>query len=110
MHYRARKVDANQTAIIAAFERMGCSVADLSSMGKGICDILVGHGGLCILVEIKSSKKITHRKEGQLTPAQERFWARWTGGRRLVQDNDDVAATVALLRYWHATIRTAALP
>ena len=42
----ARRVDANHAEIKAAFEKMGCSVVDLSRMGEGCPDIAVGYGGI----------------------------------------------------------------
>lgn len=95
--------DTNHKDIGAAFERLGCSVANLSSLGKGLPDILVGFGGLSILVEIKDgSKPPSHRK---LTKDEETFRMNWKGGYRLVTCLDDVLETVKVLQGWLGKIR-----
>ena len=43
MPARQGRKDANQTEIVEALERVGCKVADLSSLGKGIPDLLVSY-------------------------------------------------------------------
>ena len=65
---RAAKVDNNQSAIVARFRELYCSVQDLSSVGAGVPDILVGLRDargerVNVLVEIKGER-------GKLTPAQ----------------------------------------
>lgn len=62
----AHKVDMNQAELIAAFERMGCSVVNLSRCGAGIPDLAVSCHGLTELVEVKA-------EDGQLTPDQIKF-------------------------------------
>jgi hypothetical protein len=79
-YYRAKKVDANQLAIVKALEAAGCGVADLSACGGGIPDLLVHPPGypecrLMALMEIKNKKG----RGDKLTPAQEKFHARWKG-------------------------------
>ena len=98
----ARRVDANHAEVKAAFEKMGCSVIDLSRMGEGVPDILAGYGGLCCLVEIKDGTKVPSARK--LTKPQQTLMARWTGGARLVTCLDDVAAAVAWLRACHKVI------
>lgn len=49
--------DANQPEIVRAYEEAYCSVVDLSSLGGGISDLLVGFGGEAggwVLREIKT--------------------------------------------------------
>lgn len=71
------KVDANQPQIIEVFCKCGWSVLDLSSVGAGVHDILIGRGGINVLVEIKDgAKSASYRK---LTPAQVEFHDAWTG-------------------------------
>ncbi len=102
------RVDANQTEIIEAFERLGCSVANLSSLGKGVPDLLVGYGGLCCLcVEVKDGSKPPSARK--LTEAQKTFHMNWKGGIKVVKDLDGVIETVSLLQKWHSAIRTASL-
>lgn len=74
----ARKVDANQAAIVETLRRFGFSVCILARIGKGVPDLLVG--GLNrntntpenVLVEVKSSG-------GYLTPDELDFRNEWRG-------------------------------
>lgn len=95
--------DGNHKAIRAEFERAGCSVVDLSSLGHGVPDMLIGYGGLCIPVEIKDGAKPPSKRK--LTEDEERFRMNWTGGYRIVSDLDGVLETVETLRNWHRAIR-----
>lgn len=101
---RARRKDANQASIERAFRKMGCSVFDTSALGRGFPDLVVGHGGICIGVEIKDGSKPPSARK--LTPAQQEFRDNWTGGMRIVESVDDAIATVYLLRKWHSAICT----
>lgn len=95
---RAARVDANLSAVVEAFRRLGCSVHVTNSAW----DCTVGYGGLSMLVEVKDGSKPPSAR--QLTPAQKKFRETWTGGIRLVKDLGDVAETVNTLRRWHNAI------
>ena len=69
MRFRA-KVDRNHAEIVKALRAAGRRVLDLSRVGQGCPDILVGWGGHQVLMEIKADK-------GKLTPQQEAFRASW---------------------------------
>ena len=99
-HGYAHKVDANQAAIVAAFERMGCIVIDLSGVGNGCADILVQHGFAMIAVEIKDGEKVPSAR--RLTDAQEKLHARMT--IRICLDIDDVLRLGRELRQMNADI------
>lgn len=103
---RAARKDANHNAVASEFERLGCSFIDLSGTPCGF-DGAAGYGGLSIMVEIKDGEKPPSARK--LTPNEEKVHARWTGGKRLVMNMDDVAATVKTLREWHAAIMDARL-
>ncbi len=66
------RVDKNQSEIVAAVRAMGATWLDLSSVGGGCPDGLVGYHGRTYLVEIKGPK-------GTLTPDQEQFISLWRG-------------------------------
>lgn len=77
MRYRARKVDANQAAIVTTLKEYGCVVVDLSGVGKGCPDLLVLapnrlHGEL---MEVKNKAG----RGDKLTPAQVKFHGEWFG-------------------------------
>lgn len=57
------KTDSNQSDIVSALRQTGHGVVDLSSVGNGCPDLLVGRGGTWVMVEVKS-------KGGKLTPEQ----------------------------------------
>lgn len=68
---RAARVDANQAAVVAALRRAGCYVQDLSGVGGGCPDLLVGYRGAWHLLEVKDGAKPPSRRE--LTPAELRW-------------------------------------
>ena len=71
---RAKRTDANQSAIIAVLRQVGATVVDLSAVGKGVPDLLVGHRGVTYLLEVKNLKG-----RNRLTPDQDVFYAWWRG-------------------------------
>ena len=68
----SRRVDSDQSAIVARLRAAGYSVLSLSGIGKGCPDLLVGKDGVNYLCEVKASK-------GKLTPEQEQFLSQWQG-------------------------------
>jgi hypothetical protein len=85
----AKRIDANQPAIVDALERIGASVYILSKP----LDLLVGYQGRNWLVEIKDGSKPPSARH--LTPAQIDFCATWRGQWALVKD---VAEAIDLVR------------
>lgn len=71
MRYAA-KIDDNQTEIVKALRKLGCSVVLLHRAGKGIPDLLVGFRGRTILMEVKT-------KNGKLNHKQQNFRDEWRG-------------------------------
>ena len=74
----AKKVDANQAQIVEALRAAGASVTDLSRFGQGVPDLLIGYNGVNYLQEVKG-------EDGELTPAEERWFARWNGSVQIVR-------------------------
>ena len=72
MVFQKKRVDLDQRAVISQLEGMGFSVLNLSAVGRGCPDLLVGKDGKNFLIEIKSEK-------GTLTPAQVEFHKNWQG-------------------------------
>lgn len=83
----ARRVDGNHSVIKKAFLQMGCSVADLSRLGGGVHDLLVGIPRVNILVEVKSEK-------GTLTEKQKPFHRDWKGPKAVVRTVKEAALLV----------------
>jgi len=69
----AKRVDLNHTEIVNKFRELGASVFDLSAVGRGCPDIMVGYNGQTVLVEIKSGEK------KKFTEAQLKFMSEWKG-------------------------------
>jgi hypothetical protein len=74
---RGARTDANQCVIVETFRRCGWSVCDLSGVGDGVKDLLIGRPGINVLVEIKDGEKSASRRK--LTPMQIIFHAEWIG-------------------------------
>ena len=70
-HYKKR-TDANHAEIMQEFRRLGASVLDLSRVGMGCPDLLIGVNSQCALVEVKVGN-------AKFTPAQELFMYNWRG-------------------------------
>jgi len=94
---RAARTDATHAAIVDAFERMGCTVLDLSRVGNGCPDLLVAAAGRMVLIEVKDGGKTASRRK--LTPAQVRFTASWPGQWRIVERVDQVPGIVRAMRW-----------
>lgn len=70
----AKKTDVIQKDVVKKLRSMGATVVDLSAVGKGMTDLLVGFDGQTILLEVKSGA------DKKFTPAQIKFFAGWKGG------------------------------
>jgi Holliday junction resolvase len=86
MRYAAR-VDANQTQIVSALRAAGATVQSLSAVGQGCPDLLVGHQGTNILMELKDGKKPP--SERKLNSDQIVWHSEWKGVVFLVTSVDE---------------------
>ena len=86
---RAAKRDRNHQEIVAALRKVGATVVDLGAVGQGVPDLLVGHRGKTLLMEIKDGEKRPSARH--LTDDQEKFFASWNGGGLAVVDNVEAA-------------------
>lgn len=84
---RAYRVDLNQKYIVAALRDEGYSVQHLHSVGAGCPDILVGHAGINVLIEIKEG-------DGKLTSAQVVWHADWQGQVAIAKDKQEAIEIV----------------
>lgn len=79
---RGRK-DANHASIVEGLLAVGCSVLDLSEVGKGCPDVAVGVSGVTVFLEIKRPG-VAGKKRGAVqartNKAQSEFRAKWYGG------------------------------
>lgn len=89
---RIARVDANQSEIIGALIACGCSVHPLHQVGGGVPDILVGHRGRNILMEIKDGRKPP--SERKLTQDQQEWHSRWRGQVIVVTNSAEAIAAL----------------
>jgi hypothetical protein len=91
MTYYAKRVDSNQSEIINAFIALGASVLNLSRVGQGCPDLLIGYKGKhSILVEVKANERKPY------TEPQVKFMQEWRGGP--VSRVDSVDAAIRLIK------------
>ncbi len=87
--YRQKK-DGNQPEIIAALEKIGCSVTVMHQP----CDLLVGLRLETFCLEVKLPKG------GKVTPAQKKWNAEWRGHRATVTTPEEaIAAILGAMRF-----------
>lgn len=92
---RAAKVDRNHAEIVAALERMGCTVQSLAQVGRGCPDLLAGFRGRNLCIEVKDGAKAPSRR--QLTADEARWHAAWRGQIATVASVDEAIALVQSL-------------
>lgn len=85
---RASKVDSNQPDIVAAFRRLGYSVAHTHMIGRGFPDIVIGKHNRNFLVEIKDGRLPPSKRK--LTPDELEFHESWRGQIVIIESIEDV--------------------
>lgn len=91
-HMRQSRRDANHADVVTWYEQHGCSVVDLSSVGGGCSDLLIGCSGVTDLCEVKALG-------GSLSDSQVRFNRGWCGSQPWKATTiDDVTAHVTHMR------------
>lgn len=87
-----RRTDANHAEIVAALRQAGCSVADLSHVGRGFPDIVVWSQvqDRMHLMEIKTPK-------GKLNKRQQEWFDKWGGPKpHVVRSVEEALAVVGI--------------
>lgn len=87
---RAAKIDQNQTEIVKALRKVGCSVLSLAPIGKGAPDLLAGYRGKNVLIEVK-------RPKGKLNDQQQEFKAAWRGDLCVVRSVDEALLVLGIV-------------
>ena len=90
MTYYKKRVDENQQQLVHTFIALGASVLNLSRVGQGCPDLLIGYKNKSVLVEIKKDSKAT------FTEPQIKFMQNWRGGA--VSRVDSVDAAIRLIK------------
>ncbi|HYF24100.1 MAG TPA: hypothetical protein VD931_00025 [Baekduia sp.] len=94
MRRRAARTDGNHAEIRDTLRACGCSVADLSHVGGGVPDLLVGLRGRSYCIEVKNGALPPSRR--RLTPDEEAWRAAWRGHYAVVETVDEALAVVGL--------------
>ena len=85
---RAARVDGNHAEVIAAFRKLGFSVADTSKLGAGFPDCVVARFKRTAVVEIKDGSKVPSAR--RLTVPECIFKDGWLGTYLIVESIKDV--------------------
>ena len=86
--YGKRK-DANHNEIVDAMTKVGAYVIDMSHVGKGFPDLIVGFQSKTILMEIKN-RKTSYGRKG-LNKNQLEWKEQWLGGPYCIVDSPEAA-------------------
>jgi Holliday junction resolvase len=92
---RRAAVDANQSEIVAALRKAGCSVTPTHQAGKGFPDLAVGHRGKTYLIEVKDGDKAPSRRK--LTDDQVRWHGQWLGHKAVVCNVSEALEAVGIV-------------
>lgn len=87
-------VDSNQSDIVDALRRVGCSVTSLAQLGGGVPDLLVGRHGINYALEVKDGSKPPSRR--RLTPDEAEWHAAWKGQIAVVENVNDALRAVGV--------------
>lgn len=91
---RAAKIDANQSAIVAALRAVGASVQSLAGVGNGVPDLLVWWRGYHLL-EVKDGSLPPSDRE--LTQPQKKWHAHWGGPVHVVLSEEDALRAIGVM-------------
>jgi hypothetical protein len=84
-----RRKDANHNDVVDALTKAGAYVLDMSHVGSGFPDLIIGYKKETLLVEIKNPKTSYGRKG--LNKNQLKWRESWTGGAYCVVDSPEAA-------------------
>lgn len=89
---RAARTDANHAEIVRSLRVIGASVEDLSRVGGGCPDLLVGYHGVTLLLEVKDGTKPPSARK--LTGDQVTWHERWRGQCAVVKSAEEAVGVV----------------
>lgn len=82
-----RRLDSNHHEIADLFAELGCSVLNISPLGGGASDLVIGLDMVNVLVEIK-------RGHAPLSDAEKKFFAEWKGWIAVVRSPEEARSLV----------------
>lgn len=89
--------DRNQSEIVNAYRRIGCTVTCTHQLGDGFPDLVVGFRRVNYLIEIKDGAKPPSAQK--LTPDELAFHEKWQGTVHVVSTIDEALAVVGAYDY-----------
>jgi hypothetical protein len=92
---RAARVDSNHAVIVGGLRACGATVQSLASVGAGCPDLLVGHRGRNLLIEIKDGRRSPSKRS--LTPDQVTWHRDWNGAVIVVESVEQAVAALATI-------------
>jgi len=93
-HAKYGRVDGNQKQVVQNLRKCGYSVLILSNVGKGCPDLLVGHNGLNLLVELKDPDQPPSKRV--LTTDEVKFFETWRGKAIVAENLEDIIKEIEL--------------
>ena len=85
-----KRVDANQTEIVADLRKVGATVQHLHGVGAGCPDLLVGFRGVNYLIEIKTLG-------GPLRRSQVEWHDLWRGQVAVARTSEDALRIIGVI-------------
>ena len=92
---RRAAVDANQSQIVDALRKAGCSVTPTHRAGAGFPDLACGYRGKTFLLEVKDGSKPPSARK--LTDDQVRWHGNWLGHKAVVCNVSEALAAVGII-------------
>jgi hypothetical protein len=86
---RAARTDANQSEIVKALRKVGCSVQVISQVGDGCTDLMVGYRHRTIAMEVKLPKE-------KLNKVQRAWHEAWRGEACVVRSVDEALLVLGI--------------
>jgi len=84
--------DHNQDLIVDALKKAGCSVLDLSMVGGGCPDLMVGKHGFNFFMEVKNPDT-----KGKLNDLQKKFIEEWDAPIHVVRTADEALKAIGVM-------------
>ncbi len=98
--YAPSRVDGNQKLMVELFRKMGASVLQLHSVGKGCPDLLISYNTHNVLIELKDGSKCPSQR--QLTELERDFFNSWNGQVCLISTEEEAMSLICHMRKWNA--------
>lgn len=89
---RACRVDRNQSEIVKALRKVGCTVTPTHTVGDGFPDLVVGRQGVNYLMEVKDGTKSPSARA--LTTDEHKWHIEWRGLVHIVYSVEDALRVV----------------